>query len=67
MSSAASPIRATRASVFVPEKFRPNAATRKAIERPRVTSLVAGALIRLARNPVPNSATAVMVTSIAQM
>ena len=66
ISSAARPIRATRANVFVPEKLNAKATTRNSTERPRVTSFVTGALIRLPRKSLPNSATAVIVTSIAQ-
>ncbi len=67
ISSAASPIRATRPRVLVPEKLKPRATTRKRIDRSTVTSLVTGMLNRLARKPLPNSATAVIVTIMAQM
>ncbi len=66
-SSAARPIRATVPSVFVPVKLSASATTSSSTVRPNVASLVAGMPNRLARNPLPYSATAVMVTIIAQM
>ncbi len=67
MSSAARPMRATRASILVPVKFRTRATSSSATENSSVVSRVSSTPKVLATKPEPNCATAVIVTIIAQM
>ena len=67
MSSAKSPMRAMRASHFVPEKLMASASTSNVRARTRVVLRLSSSPKRLARNPAPNSATEVIVTMSAQM
>ena len=67
MSSAARPMRATRARVLVPVKFRTKATSSSATENSSVLPRVSSTPKVLATKPEPNWATAVIVTIIAQM
>ena len=67
MSSAARPMRATRASHFVPVRLMPRAITSRPSVSHRVVSAVCSMPNRLAAKPEPYSDTAVIVTIIAQM
>ena len=67
ISSAARPMRATRARDFVPEKLMAKAASKNASVMMSVDVLVTSMPNRLAAKPDPYSATAVIVTIIAQM
>jgi hypothetical protein len=67
ISSAASPILATRASVRVPLTLAIRARTRSPSAVSRTTPGVASTPNSAATKPPPNSATAVIVTITAQM
>ena len=67
MSSAARPMRATRASHFVPVKLIASAMSSRARVSTSPVVGVASTPNRLAAKPDPYSATAVIVTIMAQM